>query len=303
MTTTTSKGSMHLLIERIRPGRKYNGPITTDPEWVTPELAAEWLRVNTHNRAINAGKVKGYVEALSNGQWYDATADIAFDTNGVLQNGQHTLTAIAKSGEEALCTVKRNMQPEAQIVTDTGRPRSLGDQLGSGPDSFVNPNIIAAAVKVYPSWLAEGRFRAYEDAVRIGMAPNVVELYKLCRSNKEFLETHASRAAKLAKTIPLLNANNVMVLSIVLEDASNELGQSFIAQLSGDTETCAQPIRKYREGLMRQIDARHPWNRFYRYAYAVKAFNAFAARTDIKKLTIKASEAFPAIEIPEGATA
>jgi hypothetical protein len=54
---------------------------------------------------------------------------------------------------------------------------------------------------------------------------------------------------------------------------------------------------------MRQIDARHPWNRFYRYAYAVKAFNAFAARTDIKKLSIKANEAFPAIEIPEGATA
>lgn len=295
---------MHLLVERIRPGRKYNGPITTDPEWVTPELAAEWLRVNTHNRAINAGKVGGYVDALSKHQWYDASADIAFDTNGVLQNGQHTLTAIVKSGQEAVCTVKRNMQPEAQLVTDTGRPRTLGDQLGSGgPDSFSNANIIAAAVKVYPAWLVEGRFRFYEDAVRKGTAPNVVELHQLCIENKAFLETHASRAAKLAKTIPLLNANNVMVLSIVFEDASNELGQSFIAQLSGNTETCAQPIRKYREGLTRQIDARHAWNRFYRYAYAVKAFNAFAARTEIKKLSIKANEAFPTIEIPEGATA
>ena len=305
MSTKSSSGSVASIVERMRAPKVYDGPITTNPEIVTPQIAAEWLQVNTENRALNGWKVKDYVRDLDKHQWYDAKADIEFDTNGILQNGQHTLTAIVNSGEEAVCCVKRNMQPESRIVTDTHRPRTLGDELGSpGPKGrFKNANNIAAAVRVYVPWLAEGKYRDSQVAARSNGAYSRQELYRVCLANKEFLETHASHAASSAKKIPFLNASNVMVLSIVFENASSEIGQSFMAQLAGQTDTCAQPIRKYREGLMRQVDAKHKWNQFYRYAYAVRAFNAFAGRTEVVRFSMRMSDPFPTIEIPEGATA
>jgi len=305
MSTKSSKRLRPVIGGSYGATGKYTGLITTDPEIITPEIAGQWLQVNTQNRAINDWKVKEYVRELDKGQWFDSKADIEFDTNGVLQNGQHTLTAIVKSGVTAVCCVKRNMEPKSRIVTDTHRPRTLGDELGSdGPSGkFRHANNVAAAVRVYLPWLAEGKYRDSQVAARINGAYSRQELYRFCLANKEFLETHASHAAGSATKIPFLTATNVMVLSMVFEDASSEIGQAFMAQLAGQTDTCAQPIRKYREGLMRQVDAKHKWNQFYRYAYAVRAFNSFAGRTEVVRFSMRMSDPFPTIEIPEGATA
>ena len=293
---------------RMRAPKAYDGPITVDVEVVTPELAAEWLTANTRNRNIQKPRVEKYADFMTKDQWRDGVADIAFDTDGVLQNGQHTLSAIVKANVPAVCTVKRGMRIDAQMITDTGRGRSLSDELQR--HGFTNTNSIAAAVKVFPAWIGTGTFqlgpnnRAQRDAASgiANGANNDIELAAYCVANRDFLVRHCSVAYSRSKKTPFLTATNLMILSVVFEHFAGQYGAEFMTQLSNEGQECAQPIRKYQNGLLAQVTAQSKWTPSFRYAFAVKALNAFMDRTEIKHLGWKANEAFPTIKVPEGAT-
>lgn len=96
---------------------------------VTPELAAEWLARNTHNRRLNSDTVAKYARDMVEGRWVFTGDTITFDTNGSLQDGQHRLAAIVKSGVATQFIVVHGLSPEAIYHVDIGRPRSLADQL------------------------------------------------------------------------------------------------------------------------------------------------------------------------------
>jgi hypothetical protein len=55
--------------------------------------------------------------------------------------------------------------------------------------------------------------------------------------------------------------------------------------------------------LLSQVGNKARWHNNFKYAMAVKAFNAFMARAEIKTLRWGANEAFPTINVPEGAKA
>lgn len=99
-------------------------------KFVTPQLAAKWLKNNIgNNRKISKATVSRYASDMAAGKWLITGEPIQFDTEGRLINGQHRLNAVVESKTAIQMLVIEGILPEAMPVLDTGRVRTAGDAL------------------------------------------------------------------------------------------------------------------------------------------------------------------------------
>lgn len=98
---------------------------------ITPALAREWLKTNTQNRTLYRTTVNGIKAALERGEYIQTHQGIAFDTDGVLMDGQHRLTAISELHDGAAfpMLVATGLPRAAFLVTDIGKKRTQADVL------------------------------------------------------------------------------------------------------------------------------------------------------------------------------
>lgn len=96
---------------------------------ITPVRAAEMLAANTSNRPLSPSTVRGFAEAMRRGDWQVTHQGIAFDTNGVLVDGQHRLAAIVAADLPVEITVFTDVEPDTFDVLDTGKRRNAADVL------------------------------------------------------------------------------------------------------------------------------------------------------------------------------
>ncbi len=125
--------------------------ITISIRKITPANAAKILEFkNTKNRPITIGKVNEYVNSMKNDEWLFNGDSIRISTDGVLLDGQHRLTAVAKSGISQSFIVVENMQKSIGLTIDTGKLRNAGDVLAL--ESGVSANwaaSIGGAIKIF----------------------------------------------------------------------------------------------------------------------------------------------------------
>lgn len=68
-------------------------------EFITPELAQEYLKLNDScNKPLDEETVKTLIKKIKNGTWDPDGEAIYFDHGNILTNGQHRMTAIERSG-------------------------------------------------------------------------------------------------------------------------------------------------------------------------------------------------------------
>lgn len=96
---------------------------------VTPERAEQWLARNSNNRKISSQVVAQYADAMVRGEWNIGNAAIAFDSGENLIDGQHRLQAVIRSGVTIRQMVVQGLSPDTQDTMDSGRKRSLEQQL------------------------------------------------------------------------------------------------------------------------------------------------------------------------------
>ena len=113
--------------------------------------ARHYLTSNTDNyRKLKLWHVQALKNELRLGEWVPTAHGIGFDTNGVLIEGQHRLTAIAESCITATLLVCYNLPPESKNKHDTGCKRTLADFTGLN-------NAVLATIRV--PFRAMGNFR------------------------------------------------------------------------------------------------------------------------------------------------
>lgn len=117
---------------------------------VTPELAAEWLGHNTHNRSLGNATVLSYSRQMKDGLWLLNGDSVRFSDQGVLLDGQHRLAAVIHSGASITMWVGRGFPLEVQATIDTQRKRTAGDALGL--EGYANGNQLAAVVRMVHRW-------------------------------------------------------------------------------------------------------------------------------------------------------
>ena len=117
-----------------------HGNITVRFQLVDKETALEWLaRYNNRNRNITDTKVAGHSRDIVDGNWPITGDTIRFallpegqELEGerkLLIDGQHRLSAIARSDIALMCLIVEGLDESVQQVVDTVRPRSLADDL------------------------------------------------------------------------------------------------------------------------------------------------------------------------------
>ena len=125
-------------------------PMITTIETITPEIAAQMLKENTHNRPLMARNVKFLADQMRSGNFKTTHQGIAFSKDGFLLDGQHRLQAIIQSGVTIKIAVTRGLYESDFSVLDTGKIRTAGDALHVEGDA--NANLLGATVKMIETY-------------------------------------------------------------------------------------------------------------------------------------------------------
>lgn len=102
--------------------------IKTEIKQVTPVWADMVLKsANIDNRSMRQGWVKTLAGVIKRGEWQLTHQGIAFDTDGILIDGQHRLAAIVMSGQTVPVSVTTGLERKAFGAIDVHAKRSIGD--------------------------------------------------------------------------------------------------------------------------------------------------------------------------------
>ncbi|MCC8118058.1 MAG: hypothetical protein LIP09_04825 [Bacteroidales bacterium] len=117
-------------------------------EVVTPAVAAEYLKLNhPNNRPINKGQVAFYANEMTNGNWDLNGEPIKFDTDGILIDGQHRLSACVYANAPFETVVVRNAPKRSFLTIDRGILRHAGQMFSMS--GVPNANNVSSYVKGY----------------------------------------------------------------------------------------------------------------------------------------------------------
>ena len=107
---------------------------------VTPEIAREFLKGNTDNRAIRKTRVEMYSREMAKGMWRETGEMILVTGDGRILSGQHRLHAVVKSGATVAMWFSLEEPEETYLVCDGGISRTHGDHLGLPSQQIDIPN-------------------------------------------------------------------------------------------------------------------------------------------------------------------
>jgi hypothetical protein len=275
-------------------------PKTFERVLVTPELANRLLDLNTGNRPIREKEITGWMTTIESGNWRYTHQGAAVDSNGVLQDGQHRLSAILRSGIPCEMQISIGMPPENFSAIDNGLKRTFGDVVahhGYGARNRVgtaarlviiyeNYPRRALTSKVSNAELASFINTPFDDS---GVEKNGDVLYRA--SNIAQLMWRSFRINASAAT-----AGVYKLFDMVGED--NEKVQEFINGLINGDELSGldarQVLRKYCNTISNRN--RTAWAHL---ALFIKAWNKWVTDTPTKNLSMKRTEDLPMIIIFE----
>jgi hypothetical protein len=134
-------------------------------EKITPDLARKYLEKNTRNRRVSETTTQRYTRAMKEGKWKGLNGEvIRFSKNGVLLDGQHRLTSIAKSGKPMETFVMRGLDEDAFTTIDIGKRRNAGDCL-SIIGTVAHPNQVASSIRAVISYERKVLFMSGANAL------------------------------------------------------------------------------------------------------------------------------------------
>lgn len=101
---------------------------------VTPEMAKEFLKVNTCNRTIKKSIVRMYARDMKDGLWKLGGQGISISRSGRLLDGQHRLNAVIVADVPVTMLVCTDVEDD-NVNFDNGKSRSITDQYRLRGDS------------------------------------------------------------------------------------------------------------------------------------------------------------------------
>lgn len=160
---------------------------------VDPALAAEWLEHNHTNRPLSPRVVGAYARDMTNGQWRETGEAIKFATDGALLDGQHRLAAVVQSGQTLMLTVVEGLEHEAQRVLDSGRRRTVANNLSIAGSKYAT---VKAAAARHALTVPSAGF--IENAID---APTHAEINDFAEGFGEALDDAAPHGTEMGRTL------------------------------------------------------------------------------------------------------
>lgn len=248
---------------------------------ITPTMATKWLEQNTHNRPLSQSKVTTYATAMRDGKWELNGETIIFDSNEVLQDGQHRLWACIESEIAFKSMVVFGVDPATFKTIDTGKSRRPSDVLGIS--GYSNRTTLSAAASLVLRYrrgnMAHTRTTPNADILAlVEENPKLVEWVAKARQNGASKGQTSGWASMLA------------ALGFLVSTHHQEQVTQFVLQVqSGANLSQKAPALVLRNRLLN--DAHLP--QINRMALLIKAWNAFVEGRVVGTLRWTTEEQFP----------
>lgn len=265
---------------------------------ITPQKAQQWLdETNKSNRPLSRPVLRSFADAMERGDWKVTHQGIAFDTNGVLVDGQHRLAAIVEADMPVEMTVFTEVPPGTFDVLDTGKRRNAADALAIGGEKY--PHMLASMIRTV--YLYEHR----PDAAWSGRSATV--------TNHQILDTlsaHPRLRDFIALGERISDATGMIksaagAASYLVEQVNKRgrLDDWYDGIIDGAGLAKNDPRLTFRNTMFRmarkeagQVQRRHD-TREHMTLY-LKAFNAWAKGETLPRLRYTARESVPAVATP-----
>ena len=168
--------------------------ITAQIERITPTIAGAMLDGNQDNRRLSESLVFQYAADMAAGKWKLTGQPIIIADDGQLNDGQHRLAAIAKSGVVVEMMVLRGADRQSRDAIDTGKPRTAGDvvQMFHIPDGTA----VAALARSVIGWERAGKNR-------LGAHNNISKSEIIERARADQRLIYANRVGKTCDKIAM----------------------------------------------------------------------------------------------------
>jgi hypothetical protein len=261
---------------------------------ITPAKAEEWLAANTTNRPLSRSTVRGFAEAMGRGDWLVTHQGVAFDSDGVLVDGQHRLAAVIEADVPVEMTVFSEVEPNTFDVLDTGKRRNAADVLAiEGEKSTI---MLAAMVRTV--WLYRNRPEASWSGGAAGVTNHqIVQALEANPKIRDFVpvgeriaaETGMIKSAAGAASYLVEQANKRAGLQDWYEGIIDGAGLGKSDPRLMFRRTMFSMARKQAGVVQRRRDTRE------HLALYVKAFNAWATGEALPSLRFAAREPVPTI--------
>lgn len=178
---------------------------------ITPEIAEDILKGNTHNRDINRASVARIAYQMSHGQWKENTGEtIKIDKDGVVIDGQHRLYGIIKSNKPTRFIIQL-VDNSAQEVIDSGVSRTSANLLTLS--NIKNSTNISTMVKLLISY----QNRKSRNASCSNGSINNSSVLLFAKQNEELLQKSIAFGISLGKKSRIFNRCAIATIYYILD--------------------------------------------------------------------------------------
>lgn len=242
---------------------------------VTPEIAKALLSINTGNRPVSKTSLDKFRSILSEGRWQNTGEPVIISREGILNDGQHRLMAVANGLHAVEMDVRFGIPRAAFPVTGTGTKRTVGNIVGIA--GIANANLMAATARIiYAARLEQWQL------LHTNVDPD--KIIALIREEK-FL----GDVAALIKSYNLVKDLNQAWFAAALVLIANNAGMSLAKDFGNavnkriGADTCAASA--FHDWLMTHKDAHIAalWRRTAKRLFiACKMFNFWVSETPVR---------------------
>lgn len=252
---------------------------------VTPQLAAEWLQANRHNRALRKRAIADYARDMAAGKWLQNGEAIKFASDGTLLDGQHRLKAVIEAGIPVVFMVVTGLPLATQETMDAGRKRTTADALALRGEG--NATVLAAILRRVWMW-DQGDLKFAHNHM-----PTTAECAQLLKDRPE-IHRSVEIAVRVHGSFRYLPQSATGTAHHLFSRISTEDAVWFFARLGdGANLPAGHPVLTLRNRVMAdRADRRHVAD--YRYlAYLIRAWNAVREGRELARIIQAPDTAMP----------
>lgn len=265
--------------------------------YVTPSIASNYLRFNDKNRKPSNEHVLFLAKQMKEGLFMENGESIVFDSNGILNDGQHRLLAIVKSGESYWIPVVRGVKPKSMATYDTGRNRSASDVLHLNGFSYSSQ--ISALIKSIDKFsFRKAKHSRVNGTSRYESLTNQ-QVLDYCSVNYDWLKDIAREVSAINKRskLSVLAISSLGLIAYIIggEKPSSEV-YSFLKNLIGvSVEEGTATSYLYTKLYNAKIN-KEPLNFYWVLGMSIKAWNYYCdGNPSVKYFKFSVEQELPTI--------
>lgn len=255
-------------------------PVTLEIVEIDPSFANDLLKTQVDNRPLKEKTLDGMIRAMRKGKFPFCADPIRLNERGELEDGEHRLRAIIKSGTTQAMLLAWGLPSENRRYYDSGSNRNAADQVKLGL-KVPNAPAMASAANLLIRWDA--------GLVTNTIKPTIAEQYEYVQQHLEVLQRAVRHQTAVRDGVGVATA--ATAASYVRFHRLNPAeAEWFMARLAdGEEVKKGQPLHTLRQALItRHKDER--WTQLQQvYAY-VRGWNGERNGDSMVKLQFPAGQ-------------